>query len=54
MNTLMNRQLHRSETHKQGSDPACPVCQRLKQVSEVILQRTPKTARGREINDTQN
>lgn len=32
----MNRQLHGSKTHKQGNDPACPVCQRFRQFSELI------------------
>jgi len=26
--TTLYRQLHKSATHKQGNDPACPVCQR--------------------------
>ena len=32
----LNRQLHNSKSHKQGNDPACPVCQRFKQFSELI------------------
>lgn len=30
------QELHRSKTHKVGNDPACPICQRHKAVSEIL------------------
>jgi hypothetical protein len=34
----LNRQLHGSKTHKQGNDPACPVCQRHIAVADAIKE----------------